>query len=190
MDNNIVVNSISYYDKNLEKYGYLFKNTKYVNFPPDDKNIKGDITRRKISFYNKNKKEIFSSRYEIIGVYENITHTWTWGWAIPKFKKNVTYMSRKILNYGLDIDSDETNSMFLKTELITGRFRISDHVQLDIHASIASYISKYPVVYKFVFDRSKSDSMKNYVEVGDNNVLKGDYSIYYLFILDYDKEKL
>lgn len=185
MDNNIVVNSLAYYDKNTEKYEKLFANVKYVNFPPGNKDEKGDLIRRYISMYNADRKEIFSSRYEIIGIYENNTRTWSWAWSIPKLKKNITYISRKILNYGLDIEIEEQKSMFLKSELITGRFRITDHVQLDLHAGIASYISKKPVVYKFIYHPNNEDSLKM-VDVSHSDQLKGDYSIYYLFILDYE----
>lgn len=189
MDNNIVVNSLSYYDMNTEKYEDMFKNVKYVNFPPGDKDSKGDIMRRHIAMFDKDKKEVFKSRYEIIGIYENNSHTWSWAWSIPKLKKNITYISRQILNYGLDLEVDKSNSLFLKSELITGRFRISNPVQLDLHVAIASYISKKPVVYKFVFQREKVDSTSQMVEVDNNEIYEGNYSIYYLFILDYDNKK-
>lgn len=187
MENNIVVNSLAYYDKNTEKYEPMFSNVKYINFPPGDKSIKGDISRRYIAMYDKNKKEIYKSRYEIIGIYENTSKTWSWAWSIPKLKKNITYISRQILNYGLDLDVSEQNSLFLKSELITGRFRITSDIQLDLHASIASYISKQPIVYKFIFHRDSADTTADMVEVVDDVELDGNYSMYYLFILDYQK---
>jgi len=179
--NNIVVNALAYYDKNTEKFEPMFKDAVYVLFPKDDS--KGDIARRKILFMDKNKQELFKSNYEIIGIYENTTKTWTWAWSIPKLKKNVTYISRKILDYGLNIDIDESNvtNAFLKAELITGRFRISNQIQLDLHMGIASYLSHNPIVYKFVF--YPEESTETFVKIRDEDPSKA-YSAYYLFILD------
>lgn len=186
MDNNIVINSFIYYDKNKEKYDNITKNVKYVNFPAFDKDDKGDIKRKHIVMYDKNKKPIFSSKYEIIGLYENVSNTWSWAWSVPRFKKNITYISRKILNYGLDLDISEQHSLFLKTELITGKFKIHDPVQLELHAAIASYISKNPFIFKFVKTASGPEEFVDVSNTKNTHNIDGLYSLYYLFILDHD----
>ena len=84
------------------------------------------------------KKKFYRSRYEIIGLYTSENNIWAWSWAIQCFKNN-TNIARKIWNYGAVLDP---NVGFLKTELITSRFKISNKIQLDIHVAIASYISK------------------------------------------------
>lgn len=187
MSSNIIVNSLSYYDKNTDKYKYIFEDVKYISFQKQDKK-KGDMIRNQIYFYDKHKNKIHTSRYEVIGIYENQTKSWIWGWANPKFEKNTTYISRQILNYGLDI---EDNS-FLKAELITSRFRISNPVQLDIHSAIASYISKNPIVYRYIFNPNKPIQLD---AKGENSIAEitseyesDEYTGYYLFILD-DKKK-
>lgn len=181
---NMIVNALEYYDKNMEKNDKLFKQTYYINFPKIDKELKGDLVRRRISMYNKKKEEIFTSKYEIIGIYENQTKTWSWGWAIPKLPKNQTYILRKILNYGLDLEPENTHNSFLRTELITGRFRISKLLQLDLHVAIASYISKMPNVYMYIYDKSKANIHSEYVDVVDLSETSKNFSIYFLFLLD------
>lgn len=185
-DNNVtrtVVNALEYYDKNSEKNEKLFKEAKYINFPSDDKDSKSDIVRTKMILYDENKKEIFRSKFEIIGIYENLTKTWSWAWSIPKLPKNKSYISRKILNYGLDLESDNINNTFLRTELITGRFRISNHIQLDLHVSLASYISKMPNVYRYIYKESNTEGEYIKISDTDNDNDDSDYSIYYLFLL-------
>jgi hypothetical protein len=119
MDNiSLVTNALEYYDKNIEIYNNLFKDVVYTkNIPPES--INGhDI----IMFYDKNKKEIFRSRYEILGLHTITSNIWTWGWAVPNLKKNQTNISRKIWMYGSVLDPEIS---FLKSELITSRFQIN-----------------------------------------------------------------
>ena len=191
MTSNIIVNSLAYHDRNTDKYKYMFDDVKYISFEKNEKK-KGDMVRNNIYFYDKDRKKIHTSRYEVIGIYENLTKSWVWGWANPKFDKNTTYISRQILNYGLDI---EDNS-FLKAELITSRFRISNSVQLDIHSAIASYISKNPIVYRYIYrpdnpvqlDSSGEHSIAEITSEFDDD--KGEYTSYYLFILDEKKTEV
>ena len=116
----IVTNSLDYYDKNKEKYDKLLSKIKFYKVLK----ISSDLDHSKILFYDKNKKYMFETRYEIIGLFNKITNTWVWAWSIPYFNKNSTFISKKILNYGLDIPSDQENK-FLKSELITSRFKNS-----------------------------------------------------------------
>ena len=69
--------------------------------------------------------------------------------------KNTNYVSRKILEYGLDIDYKDIS--FLKTELITSKFRITDNIQLELHLALASYLSKNPVIFKYAYNPDKFD---------------------------------
>jgi hypothetical protein len=64
---------------------------------------------------------------------------------VPYLSKNSTYTSRKILNYGLDLGP---NQEYLKSELITSRFRITNPIQLDIHTAISSYLSQIPTIFQ------------------------------------------
>jgi hypothetical protein len=180
----LIINSLEYYDKNNEKYNSINSKIKYYSLKYSD----NDLQHAEIIFYDSNKAEIFRSKYEIIGIYNNYSNTWTWGWSIPFLAKNTVYTSRKILNYGLDIPPS-TETQFLKTELITSRFRISNHTQLDLHVSIASYLSKIPLVVKIPVHPIMASQYK------EGDVIKLDksvynypnYQVYYYFILDHQK---
>jgi hypothetical protein len=187
MDNvSLVTTALEYFDVNSEKYEGILKHAKYLKFI----SAKTDMENNTVCFFDKNKNEILRSRYEIIGLYSSNTNTWTWAWAIAFFKKNNTNIARKLWNYGAMLDP---NTTYLKTELITSRFRVADFVQLDIHVGIASYISKNPFVYKYrvgkqiknsegeiSIDENKIDQ-DGFISIDDNNYIL----IYYMFLLDH-----
>lgn len=176
----IVVNALEYFDENTEKYKHLFKNVKYVKFM----DAANDMDHNMIFMYDENDNEILNSRYEIIGLYSNDSNVWVWAWSIPTFKKNSTYTSKKMINYGINLDPGLT---FLKAELITSRFRVANSIQLDIHVALASYLSRNPVVYKYVLYKKAQNIMSfdTKIEITDET---NDSSVaYYLFLLDYSK---
>jgi len=96
--------------------------------------------------------------------------------------------------YGTELDSQQN---FLKSELITSRFKINNSIQLDIHASIASYLSKKPMIFKM--KQFKNKEIKNNLinikypdyskkiltsDIDVNEQSTEDYIEYYLFLLD------
>lgn len=139
--------SLSYYDINNEKNAGIYDKFKHFTIEKSNNDTEHGI----IKFYDKDNKMIFQSKYEVLGFYDNLSHLWVWGWAIPTLNKNEVYLSRKILNYGLDLSLNDDH--FLKSELITSRFIISDPIQLNIHTSIASYLSKTPMIFQLTRDR-------------------------------------
>lgn len=199
----LITNSLEYYDNNCEKYNKAFSKIMYYSL---DKST-SDTEHSKIKFYDKDKKVKFTSRYEVIGLYANRPKTWVWAWSVTKFSKNETATSKKLLNYALDIPSsgqEDQENRFLKTELVTSRFRITDPIQLDIHSAIASYISKIPVVFKLRYSPlytgrdvakyfiEKKEGKKNIKEVyqlekHDNKITDDEYVVSYLFLLDFQQ---
>jgi hypothetical protein len=177
MDNiSLITTALEYYDSSCEIYEKLLKNITYVKFILSENDIDKDI----IILYDDKKQEVIRSTYEIIGLYNTNSNTWTWAWAISSFKKNSTNIARKIWNYGAVLDP---SVKYLKTELVTSRFRVADSIQLDIHVGIASYLSKNPLIYKyFIYMNPKKDA-DGYVHIKEN--ISDDYTIYYMFLLDY-----
>jgi hypothetical protein len=141
-DITLINNSFEYFDKNNDKYKDKFIDVMYINLERNDNDLDHSI----LHFYNKNLKLLFSYKFERLGIYDTKSQIWSWAWTIPYFKKNETNIIRKILHYGTELDN---TSIFLKTELITSRFRITNNCQLDMHCAIASYLSKKSLIYKF-----------------------------------------
>ena len=179
----LITNALIHYDKNSERYQKLYNKFKHYSYEFKDSDIEHNV----IIFYDDDKKEIFRSKYEIIGIYYNLYDLWTWSWSVPDLNKNSVFISRKILNYGLDIPPTKED-LFMKTELVTSRFRITNEVQLDIHIAIASYISKNPMLYKIVQNLDTPYSSSDGLNPVDTNVSKNS-KIYYLFLLEHEKLK-
>ena len=186
----IVRKSLEYYDRNNEKYEKILSKIKYYQFILRS----SDLDHSTIIFFDKNKQKLFESRYEYIGLYNKSSSTWIWAWSIPTLQKNGTYISKKILNYALNIPSSSTTK-FIRSELITSRFRIASKVQLNIHASVASYISKTPLVFKIkihdnLFTKPEYGKKTELFEVLDEKKEEQYVLIYYLFLLDHQNVQL
>jgi len=180
----IVRNSLEYLDNNKSKYKSYLNKIEYYSL----EFLYGDLERHKIIFYDKNKNKLFETEYEIIGVYNNFAKTWAWSWSIANFSKNEVYLARKILMYGLDIVPDK-DTIFLKSELITSRFRISNPIQLDIHVGLASYLSKIPFIFKLYIPTNLNENLEGnlYPILTDDDFSFFDntnFQIYYLFLLN------
>jgi hypothetical protein len=165
MTETLIPEALEYYDMQCEKHCKLFKSVKSHKLDETPY----DLERNKILLYDAAGKLLLASEYEVVGIYSNQHKMWCWGWSVPMFKKNMTGISKKLLSYGLDLD----NYYFLKTELITSRFLITDPMQLDIHVAVACYIAK-KVVYKHRHYPDREKDPENYV-------------VYYIFLLDADQ---
>ena len=182
---NIVTEALEYYDKNNKQFNKVFAKVKY--FKLINSNL--DTEHNKIIFFDKNKQELFKSKYEMIGKYYNDSQTWIWAWSIPRYNKNTIYTIKKLLNYGIDIPPT-ADIRFLKSELVTSRYRVTDLIQLDIHASLASYIAKIPMIFKFpvipeINIRSRPRDQLIKVIKEDELLEIEDYHINYMYLLDY-----
>lgn len=149
---NLLSTSIEYYDKYREFYQSFFDQIKFCKINRKIKDTEHSI----IHFYDKNKNKIVSSRFEIIGVYYPIDKHWFWAWALPNIAKNRSFISRKVLNYGLDINTQEKNNntilQFLKSFIITSRTKLQSKLQLDMCLAINLYISKKKIIIPYLND--------------------------------------
>ena len=166
-DISLVPRALEFYDGGHEKIKML--NRLAESAVPNIIFYQGDLGRSKIEFTDKEKNILLTSEFEYIGIYYPKMKVWSWPWAVPGTNKNDTYLSRKILEYGLDISSDVL--LGLKMELITSRFFVTDAVQVDIHLAVSAYLLKNPYIYQHVI-RVDEDS--------DN------YFIYFLILLNKD----
>ncbi len=179
----IVTSSLDYYDKHCEKFNSFVSKIKYFKYEIHS----GDMERNIIRLYNGNKKEIFKSRIEHIGQFYTDYKLWAWAWAIPFYNKNVSYTTKKLFDYGLSMDPHKEN-LFLRTELITSRFRITDPVQLDIHIAMAAYLSKIPYILKIKWNPLVEPDVEGYIEF-ITNTKESIAGYMYIYLLDYKLKK-
>ena len=154
--NKIISDALKYYDENIAKYSSKINNVHSTNI--DEKNI--------MNFIDKEKKILFSSNVQIIGAFNTTKNIWIWGWCMSNKPKEIIYLSRKILLYGIDIEYNNNELSILKNELITSHITISNKIQLDIYCALALYLTKTTCMY-----------------ISTENILNNDIQIMY-FVLD------
>jgi hypothetical protein len=137
----IIKSSISYYDTNQEKYKNKIATFKYY------KTIKSnsDLESSSIQFFDINKKLIFTSKYQVMCIYDNVHKLFVWSWAVPRYTQSETTLSTRVLQYGFSLD---TEKILLKTDLITSKQVIESRILLDVNVAIASYLTKMPFIYE------------------------------------------
>jgi uncharacterized protein DUF6882 len=215
----IIPDALKYYDENAERYTKIRRKIKYfkrVRSMTESEDQADNISSNDTdqidtdhviySFYDKDKKLLFTSRIEFIGKYYADQHIWIWAWALPNINKSHSTTIRNVFLYGTDINVinfGETNfeNFLLKNELITSRSIITDIIQVDIHCALASYLAKKPFILPFAdtevdeetsryypFSDYRPDETSSDINTDDSNhvtapKMRGQV-VYYLYILD------
>lgn len=130
-------------DKNNDKYNdFLFltklKTTYITDFDND---------HNKITFFDDN-KQIFESKYEVIAYYKkdkNIGHL-TWAWADPYLGKNMSKLSRSILEYAFNIEPSNTDNIFIRGLLLKSHIKIKSNIYIELLLAIVSSLIKMPII--------------------------------------------
>ncbi len=175
----IIQSSLEYYDSNQPKIIDIVDKVYYIKFK-NNKNITDEIV-----FYDKNKKEIFKSSYEILSAYIPNQQIWKWAWSLPTILKKSSFISRKILEYALNLDHQK--DYLLKSTLINSKIRIINDLQLDIYIALSANLSRKPFIFKiYLAPLSEEEDAEFYPyrqlnEDPDNSK----YITFYLFILDF-----
>src|SRR3989344_702361 len=157
--NSLLNNILDNFDSNTEKYKSITNQIKSYKFVSVDSHT----DKNKILFYNENNELIYTSRYEIIGIYNSSNKIFKWSWAIYMFKKKSTSIMRNIWNYCTSLDKDEyTDSIDVKNEFIESSLQLQYQYQLDIHLAYASYISKIPFIYTLTIPLDEKYTEKNH----------------------------
>ena len=159
--NDIIKKSLYHYDCQNIKYKKLINNN----------NIYFDETKKTITFNDENNEIIITYNYELLSYFDNQHNIWIWAWVLPDFNYIDTSECRYLLDYGLKIESTNSNieQTMIKGILVNSRIKIEEYIQLEINLSMYSYLVKDRI--KFIYER------KRYTN--DNN---DTYITYYYFI--------
>ena len=141
---NLMKNAYKYYDEKYDKYNKILQSYDKVI----EETFESDLKESIIRFY-KNDKVILEANYEGMADYYPNENLFVWTWAIVNSNKNMSYISKSILKYGLDITLNNTSenseynlNSFLKMLLINSRILVTNQVELDILTYISFYLSK------------------------------------------------
>lgn len=142
----IIKDALRYYDTNKEIFDKISK--KFDNFELIKTHRSEYAT---IKFYDNKQRLLKEYKYQTISYYSPSIKLWKWAWSHPELKKSDTILSRKLLNYALDLDYSSRN-LFLKSQLTTSRFNIESDIQIDIHLALFSYLTKQKNIYYIGFN--------------------------------------
>lgn len=138
MSHNILLD----YDINKNNIYNKFKNAHYIKFNKSNDKNKPDH----ISFFDVDKKLIISHQFEINGIFIHKFKTWIWAWSMPFLQQKSIKKSRKILNYGLNLEADITD--IRKIFFITSRFRIPNQFHIDYINAMSLELIKNQMIYQ------------------------------------------
>jgi hypothetical protein len=177
--NNIIKFALENYDKNQEKILKMLKDVYYLEFNTTER-------VKYITFYDKNKKKILHSVYQLAGIYLEDSNTWKWGWTLPGRNKDETYLSRKVLDYAFNLDNYK--EIELRSQLINSTIPILSNMQMDINISIISYITKIPFIFKLpliqIMD-NQENNIYEYSKIFTESANRNNNVMIYMYILDY-----
>jgi hypothetical protein len=146
--NEIMLNSFKIYDKKNNEYKKLI----------NDHDIYLDKEEGLIIFNKINMK----FKYELLGIFDNTNLIWIWSWMIPSISFNKMLLSKKVLDYGLNLETkNNDDTIYLKTQFLNSRFKIDNNLQLEINLILSTYIIRedflflYPLEYKFNNNKNK-----------------------------------
>jgi hypothetical protein len=136
--NNIIKNSLEYYDS---KYNNLIKKLKIEkNEHIIKRDNSFDLKENIFIIKDINNNNKFKSNYEILCSWDEANKIITWAWALPDINKNKMYISKNLLNYGLDLNDD--NLLELKNILINSKIKVENKISLDMLMMIFLFLSK------------------------------------------------
>jgi hypothetical protein len=157
-EENIVSLSLQYYDKQKARHALFYTNDHKVSYISSKSDL--DFPRFEISSRD---KVVLKGFYNIMGCYFKDEKKWVWGWGINYTQKNDSYLSRKILLYGLDLVIDTSavlkdNSrdpynrlmldLMVKNDLTSKEIPIDHPTQLEQYLALGLYLTKGDMVYR------------------------------------------
>jgi len=142
INKSIIKTSIEYYDSYQTKIDNILNNTEYIKI------IENNNITNQIIFYDKNKKILLKSSYEILSLYLPEQQIWKWSWSIPTISKKYTYITRKLIDYALSLV--DFNDIFIKSILTNSKIKIENDIQLDILLALFSKFTKKPFIFKYL----------------------------------------
>lgn len=128
-----------------DKY-YVFTEWFLKNYDHISNDISGN-SRRSFVFKNKATDEKVTFDVEMIGVrivsVDNEV-VWHWSWDYPLKYPQESFLSKEILNYGLELGPD---NYFSRKLLVTSQSKITTQLQMDIRLAIITAIMRTKIIF-------------------------------------------
>jgi len=134
-----------------------------------------DIQCKKYKSIINDHESLFHNDFNYLGEYNRVNNIWTWFWSIVHSDTTYDYnkednrlnvlnkINKGILNYGLDIDPNESAMMFkLKIFIVNSASQFTDSITFNIYIALISYIlrDKIKCIYKRTW-KAKDDIIRD-----------------------------
>jgi hypothetical protein len=161
---NIISQALENYDKTRPTIKYLLNET-FLKIDKSNSN-----QRIIFNFYdNKTKKLLLESEVEIIAIYYDKLHVWSWAWSHPGLMNSENFLSKEILLYSLKLEDDMA---YIKNLLCSSRGIINDITQIDINLAIGSDIIKKHYIYPLIHNIDNSNLIYYYILIDTDKLDK------------------
>jgi hypothetical protein len=170
-------NILEEHDNNTLKINKKLENYKYFKLKYNS--LSNEMSE--ISLYDNKKKEILNCKYQLLSIYVPNLKLWKWAWSLPAANKKHSFVSRKILNYALDIEN--INMLFIREPLINSNIIIENDLELELLIGISSYLTKQNFIKGFYFINENEGVLNNIKKVEESDNIN-DYMIHYYILMD------
>jgi hypothetical protein len=137
----------------LSNYDFVQeKNKKILKCTPNIVKSNNDTEPDKIYFY-KNNKLFASAEFYCIGLMNTNNNIWIWSWSDHNINNNSSILSRKILNYGMDIIKENNGSnskkfnIIIKLLLTNSRLKIHTNFEFELIMALSMNILNANYIY-------------------------------------------
>lgn len=156
--NNLIKSSLEYYDL---KFNKLLKNLNVdINNKIRKNEINSDLGENIFTINDKNNNNKFKSKYEILCKIDEDNKLLTWSWALSNINKNNIYLSKSLLNYGLDLN--DKSLLELKTMLINSKLNYNNELSLIMILKISLFLTKADGFY---YDNNYSNDVYIFYDI-------------------------
>jgi hypothetical protein len=173
----IFKNILEQYDNNKLKIDKQLTNLKYFKIISNSKSNE----MPEITLYDNKKKEILKSKYQLLSIYMPNLKLWKWAWSLPIVSKGHSYVSRKILDYALNIDN--INILFMREPLINSNIIIENDLELELLIGMSSYLTKQNFIKGFYYVNENENILNNIAKIEASDDVKN-YMIHYYILMD------
>lgn len=150
----IISKALIEYDTTKPTIDYLIKRTGI-----EGEKTNSDQKRTIFRFFDKTSEEmILETEVEILAVYYDKLHVWSWAWSQTGLSNSENYLAKEILRYALTLESAFS---YIKSVLTTSRGILKDITQIDINLAIGASIIKQPYIYPF-YDQIENSTLIYY----------------------------
>lgn len=145
MSSQVIADALLAYDKAKPVIGWLRMHTKLEFIASNS-----DLTHGKLVFRHKETNEVvLETEFEYMAAYYGGYGVFIWSWAQAHLTRPYIYLTRKALDYALNLEADK---VYIKSLLTLSRGSISHPIQVDINIALCAYLIKRPYIYAISTD--------------------------------------